>query len=49
MITVQDEAYEVVGLEAVIQLHDEGMIQHRTYGFLVFDDVFFLVVAYEAF
>lgn len=46
-LTIQHEAYEVVGLKTVVQLNNEGMIQHRTYRFLVLDDVFLLIVAYE--
>lgn len=33
--------------EAVIELHNEGMIQHSAYRFLVFYDILFLVVADE--
>lgn len=47
--TIEDEAHEVVGLEAVVQLHDEGVVEHGHDGLLVLDDVFLLVLADEAF
>lgn len=44
MVTIEDEAEEVVGLKAVIKFHDEGVIQHRADVLLVGYYRFFLII-----